>query len=398
MKYALLIGDGMADRPLKVLGDRTALQAANTPNMDEIASNGMFGLVKTVTGKVGKSSDVAILAILGYDPSKYYTGRGPFEAASMGVHLSGEQVAFRCNLVTVDEKYLVDYSAGHISTKEAGILIEFLNKELGWDGIKFYAGVSYRHIAIVGPGEGRFSVFAPELLKCNPPHDVVNQSLEKILPNGKGREIFRELMYESGRLLDGHEINEVRRQLGENPANMIWLWGQGKTPELPRFKIEGTVISAVDVVKGIGFCAGLSVVNVPGATGYFDTDYHAKARYAISALEKCDFVLVHVEAPDEAGHMGDVRVKISAIENFDSKVVGPILSYMKGLKEYRICVLPDHATPVEIRTHTEDMVPFAICGTDIDKSSGLPFDEVSAKKGSWRISQGYRLMEHFILK
>lgn len=397
MKYALLIGDGMADRPLRALGGRTPLQVAGTPNMDEVASNGMLGLVKTVTKKVGKNSDVAILSILGYDPSKYYTGRGPLEAGSMGVCLSGGQVAFRCNLVTVDEKSLVDYSAGHISTKEAGILIEFLNQRLRWDGVKFYAGVSYRHIAIVEPGKGKFSTFDPELLKCDPPHDVVNQPLERIVPRGKGKEILWELMCESGRLLDGHEINEVRRQLGENPANMVWLWGQGKMPDLPRFKIEGAVISAVDVVKGICLSAGMSVVNVPGATGYFDTDYSAKARYAITALGKCDFVLVHVESPDEAGHIGDVRAKITAIEDFDSKVVGPILSYMKGLKEYRVCVLPDHATPIEIRTHAEDMVPFAICGTDIDESSQLPFDEVHARKGSIRISRGHELMEHFLI-
>ena len=396
MKYALLIGDGMADRPLKMLGRRTPLQAANIPNMDEIASSGMLGLIKTVSKKTGKSSDVAILSLLGYSISEYYTGRGPLEAASMGVHLEEGQAAFRCNLVTVDETSLVDYSAGHISTGEAKVLIEFLNEKLRWDGIKFYPGVSYRHLAVVDSSKGRFSGFVPELLKCKAPHDVMNQALEKVLPAGRESDVFKELMYEAGKLLDEHEVNVVRRELGENPANMIWLWGQGIEPRLPGFSIKGAVISAVDVVKGIGCSAGLSVVDVPGATGYFDTDYNAKAEYAINALKEYDFVLVHVEAPDEAGHIGDVRAKISAIENFDSKVVGPVLSYLREQGDYKVCVLPDHATPVEMRTHADDMVPFAICGTDVDDRSELKFDEVSAKKSGIRIPSGDKLMEHFI--
>ena len=396
MKYALLIGDGMADRPLKILGGKTPLQTAGTPNMDEIASGGMLGLVKTVSRKTGKSSDVATLSILGYEPSKYYTGRGPLEAVSMGVRLGNQDVAFRCNLVTVDER-LVDYSAGHISTEEAKVLIKFLNRKLKWGGIKFHAGISYRHVAVVSAGRARFSGFDPESLRCKAPHDVVNEPLEKALPRGKGSELFRELMYESRGLLEGHEINEVRSQLGENPANMIWLWGQGRKAELPPFAVKGAVISAVDVVKGIGLCAGLSVLDVPGVTGYFDTDYDAKAKYAIEALKKYDFVLVHVEAPDEAGHMGDVRAKISSIEDFDSKIVGPILSYLREMGDYRVCVLPDHATPVRVRTHVEDMVPFAICGTNIDRLSGLPFDEASARESGMRISSGHKLMEHFLI-
>ena len=396
MKYALLIGDGMADRPLKILGGKTPLQTASTPNMDEIASRGMLGLIKTVSRKTGKSSDVATLSILGYQPSKYYTGRGPLEAVSMGVRLGNQDVAFRCNLVTVDDKSLVDYSAGHISTEEARVLIKFLNRKLKLSGVKFYAGISYRHVAVISAGRAKFSDFDLESLKCQAPHDIMNMPLEKVMPRGRGSELFRELMYESRSLLEGHEINEVRSQLGENPANMIWLWGQGRKPELPPFAVKGAVISAVDVVKGIGLCAGLSVLNVPGVTGYFDTDYDAKARYAIEALKKYDFVLVHVEAPDEAGHMGDVRAKISSIENFDSKIVGPILSYLREMGDYRVCVLPDHATPVQVKTHVEDMVPFAICGTEIDGMSGLPFDEASAKESGMKISLGHKLMEHFI--
>lgn len=396
MKYVLLIGDGMADRPLDLLGGKTPLQVSKTPNMDEIAAQGVLGLIKTVSRKIGKSSDVAILSILGYDPRKYYTGRGPLEAASMGVHLEKEQIAFRCNLVTADEGSLVDYSAGHISTKEAEVLIAFLNKNLKWDGIKFYPGVSYRHLAVVDLSESIFSEFDPRLLKCKAPHDVVNQPLEKILPSGTGNDIFRKLTYESKRLLDEHEINVVRRELGENPANMAWLWGQGKEPSLPDFGISGAVISAVDVVKGIGVSCGLSVVDVPGATGYFDTDYNAKAEYAISSLKEYDFVLVHVEAPDEAGHIGDVRAKISAIEDFDEKVVGPILSYIRKQKDYRVCVLPDHATPIDVKTHVEDMVPFAIYGKGMNRMSGLPFDEMSAKQSGIVISAGHELMGHFL--
>ena len=386
----------MADRPLKMLGGKTPLQAASIPNMSEIASRGITGLVKTVSRRTGKSSDIAILSLLGYNPRKYYTGRGPLEAASMGIRLKKGQVAFRCNLITVDDGCLVDYSAGHISTKEAGVLIEFLNKRLKWSGIKFYTGVSYRHLAVVNLSKGKFSRFAPEALRCWPPHDVVNRKLDKVMPVGKGSNIFKDLMFESKNLLENHEINAVRRELGENPANMVWLWGQGEEPRLPGFEIDGAVISAVDVVKGIGISCGLSVINVPGATGYFDTDYSAKAKYAIDALKKYDFVLVHVESPDEAGHIGDVRAKISAIEDFDGKVVSPILSYLRKQESYRVCVLPDHATPIEIRTHVEDMVPFAVCGTGISSESGLPFDEVSAKESGVIISSGHKLMGHFL--
>ena len=396
MKYALLIGDGMADRPLKALGGKTPLQTANTPNMDEIASSGILGLVKTVSKKTGKNSDVAIMSILGYDPAGYYTGRGPLEAASIGVRLKRDEVAFRCNLVTVDNNYLSDYSAGHISTGEAKVLIDFLNKRLKRDGIKFYAGVSYRHIAVLDKKEGDFSECDLESIKCNAPHDVVNMPLDNIFPRGKGNKYLIELMRESIELLKDHEINEVRRQLGENPANMIWLWGQGIMPDFPPFGVKGSVISAVDVVKGIGICAGLSVINVPGATGYFDTDYDAKAKYAIDSLKENDFVLVHVEAPDEAGHTGNLRAKISAIENFDKKIVGPVLTHIREMGDNRVCVLPDHATPIDMKTHAEDMVPFAICGKDINERSGFNFDEESAKKTGTRISRGYELMDHFI--
>ena len=315
----------------------------------------------------------------------------------MGVRLRKDEVAFRCNLVTADGNCLVDYSAGHISTKEAKVLIDFLNRRLKRKGIKFYAGVSYRHIAVVNKSKGIFSECDLKSIKCNAPHDVVNMPLDKVFPGGKGNEYLRELMCESMELLADHEINEVRRQLGENPGNMIWLWGQGIMPDLPPFGIKGNIISAVDVVKGIGICAGLSVINVPGATGYFDTDYEAKARCAIDSLKENDFVLVHVEAPDEAGHTGNVGAKISSIEDFDKKIVGPVLSHIREMGDNRVCVLPDHGTPIDVKTHVYDMVPFAICGKLTLCLSACGFDEESAKETGTRISSGCELMKHFII-
>ena len=381
----------MADYPIGELDNRTPLEAARTPFMDTIVKRGVIGRVKNIPDKVTPGSDVATISILGYDPIQYYTGRGPLEAANLGIEVGDNDVAFRCNLVTVAENRLVDYSAGHISSREAEQIIRSLDRRL-----KFYPGVSYRHVLLVKDG----SQDGLEKVKTVPPHDIMGQDIKKLLPKGKNAEIILTLMSESRRVLDAHEINAVRIDLKENPANMIWLWGQGKKPSLPSFKdkygLSGSVISAVDLIKGLGIYLGLEVINVPGATGYYDTNYEGKAIAALEALKKKDFVFVHVEAPDEAGHNGDLREKITAIERFDQLVVGTIVNAFKDRDDFRILVLPDHATPLSLRTHTADPVCFALCGKGIVPGEGSSFNEKEALRSSLAFDQGCSLMEYFV--
>ena len=379
MKYIVLVGDGMADYPIQELNERTPLEVARTPNMDFIAKNGKLGRVKTIPEKATPGSDVANISIFGYDPQKYYTGRGPLEAANLGIELEDDDVAFRCNLITASADTLVDYSAGHISSKEAKTLIEFIDKNLGTNRIKFYPGVSYRHLMLAKRGTDEHL----DGLACKPPHDISGQSISKNLPKGDGAGILIKLMEESRKVLEKHEINLVRIDLKENPANMIWLWGQGKKPSMPKFAqkygLKGSVISAVDLIKGLGRILGFDVINVPGATGYYDTNYEGKAKAALRSLEEKDFVFVHVEAPDEAGHNGDLREKITAIERFDQLVVGTILNVYKRRKNFRILVLPDHATPISVKTHTSEPVPFGIFGKGIPAGN---FSKYCEKSGS----------------
>ncbi|MBI5145232.1 MAG: cofactor-independent phosphoglycerate mutase [Candidatus Omnitrophica bacterium] len=396
MKYIVLVADGMADYPIQELGERTPLEAAETPNMDFIAQNGRLGRAKTIPEKMAPASDVANISILGYDPAKFYTGRGPLEAANLGIELEEEDVAFRCNLITASADTLVDYSAGHIDSKEAAILIKFIDQHLGTNRMRFYSGVSYRHLLLVKRGTESHL----EELPCRPPHDIAGQSIVKNFPKGQGAEILIDLMQKSRGLLENHEINLVRIDLKENPANMIWLWGQGRKPILPKFSVQyglsGSVISAVDLLKGLGRILGLEVVNVPGATGYYDTDYQGKAKAALKCLEEKDFVFLHVEAPDEAGHNGDLREKIKAIERFDQLVVGTILNAFKGRDDFRILVLPDHATPISVRTHTADIVPFGIYGRGIEKGGFAQYSEKEAEKSELYFEKGYELMGYFI--
>jgi len=388
MKYIVLIGDGMADYPLRELGNLTPLQAANTQNMDFIAKHGKCGIASTIPANMPAGSDVANLSILGYDPLRYYCGRGPLEAASMGVRLGKDDIAFRCNLITEKDGLLADYSAGHITSEEARVLIEAVDKELG-NGCRFHAGISYRHLLVMKRGEKA---------QCTPPHDVVGQPVGEVLPRGEDAEILINLIMASKRVLENHEVNMKRKRNGRNPANMIWLWGQGKAPSMPLFKdlfgVSGSIISAVDLLKGIGKYAGLEVINVPGATGYLDTNYSGKAEYALRSLEDHDFVFVHVEAPDEAAHMGDLEAKIKAIEDFDKKVVGKVLEEIEG--EYRILVMPDHFTPISIKTHTREPVPFAIYSSDESTDNAERFDEFAAKEGVFGLVEGYRLMSLLI--
>jgi len=347
MKYAILVGDGMSDYPVPELGDKTPLEVAKIPNMNDIARSGMIGLVKTVPMGMKPASDIANLSIMGYSPKSYYTGRGPLEAANIGVELAEDEVAFRCNLVTANNDTLADYSAGHISERESKILMDFLESKFGSDKIKFYHGKSYRNVVVI---KTRSQSEVTGLMKtvCIPPHDIIGQSISRHLPKGKAAELLIGLMEESRNFLASQEINKVRVDLKENPANMIWLWGQGTNPNMPSFKglfgIDGSVISAVDLVNGIGRLVGLEVISVPGATGYYDTNYQGKGEYAVNCLEDKDFVFVHVESPDEAGHNGEVREKIRAIENFDKFVVGAVWRFLRQAGDYRVMVLADHAT------------------------------------------------------
>ena len=396
MKYIVLVCDGMSDYPIPELGERTPLEAARTPNMDFIAKHGRLGRAKTIPGGFVPGSDVAQISIFGYDPVKYYSGRGPLEAANLGVELEDDDVVFRCNLVTVSADTLTDYSSGHISTKEAAILIKFIDEKLGTERIRFYPGISYRHLMVVKRGaEEHF-----ENVQCKPPHDISGQSISRNLPKGDAAGTLIQLMDDSRKILSKHEINLVRIDLKENPANMIWLWGQGKKPVMPNFTdkygLSGTVISAVDLIKGLGKLIGLKVKNVPGATGYYDTDYHGKARAALKSLEDNDFVFVHIEAADEAGHNGDLREKITAIERFDQMVVGTILKAFKQKKNFRILVLPDHATPVSLKTHIADMVPFGIFGKGVLARGFLNYSEKEAQKSDLVFDKGYELMDYFI--
>ena len=401
----ILIGDGMADYPIPECGNRTALQIASTPNLDFIATDGICGLVKTIPEGMGAGSDTAILSILGYEPAKYYTGRGPLEAMGMHIPLDEEDIALRCNLITEKEGRIEDFSGGHITTEEASALMEALNEEFrdkwaskGWE-LTFYPGVSYRNVLVIKSKSRNYELCEGKEIGCVPPHDVIGALIEENLPE---EGIFRDVMTTSKRILEGHEVNARRMARNEGKANMVWLWGGGKKPVLPAFNalygVHGSVISEVNLIKGIGRCVGLDIIDVPGATGYIDTNYAGMAEYALRSLEGGNFVLIHVEAPDEAAHLGDIAMKVKAIEDFDALVVGTVL---KGLEHkfadthegYRVLAMPDHYTPVSVGTHTKEAVPFAIYDShahrgemggirerEREKEKEGGFDELSALK------------------
>ena len=399
MKYVVLVPDGMAGTPLEELNDRTCMEAAKAPNMDTIARKGIVGTVKNVPKGMTPASDVANLSILGYDPLKYYCGRGPLEAANLGVDLGETDVAFRFNTVTVDDDKMIDYSAGHITSKEAAILASRLEEELGSKRFRFYPGTSYRNLLVAHCSSAEEAAELSKVL-CYPPHDILDKSASRHFP--KNSELV-DLMERSKGVLKGNDINKVRVDLGQNPANMIWIWGQGIKPDMPRFEdaygISGGIVSAVDLLKGMGRVLGLEVAEVPGATGYYDTNYEGKADAALDILERRDMAFVHVEAPDEAGHNGDIRAKVRAIEDFDRKITGKI---MKALSEkgcdYRIMILPDHPTPIKKRTHTADPVPFAMAGKRITPDNVTVFTEKSAKAGSVSMNSGSDLMKMLLEK
>lgn len=390
MKLVIMLGDGMADHPIKVLGEKTPLEVAETPYMDRMAKEGCGGYALNVPQGMPPGSDVANLSVMGYDPRQYYSGRAPLEAAAMNVSLKENDVAFRCNLVNVDlEKgTMVDYSAGHISTEETRGLIASL-QDVCSKG-RLYPGVSYRNLLVLNS--------LAEKAECTPPHDIMDMPIEDHMPRGEGASILREMMDASVPILKNHPINRRRDSQGKRPANMIWLWGQGKTPSMPKFEtmrgIRGAVISAVDLLKGIGVYAGFEVIDVPGATGVLDTNYEGKAQAALEALERVDFVYLHVEAPDEMGHDGKLDKKIEAIRRFDARIVGPILKGLEGSGyEWRACVLPDHPTPVALRTHTSEPVPFAMMGASIEADKMERFSEREAAHGALGQIEGHKLMD-----
>lgn len=401
MKYVIILGDGMADEPIGKLGNRTPLQVADKPSIDRVARDGVCGTLVTVPDGFTPGSEIANLGILGYDVTEVYEGRGSLEAASMGVPINDGEVAMRCNIICVENGRIKNHSAGHISTVEADELIKALNKELGNEQVSFYTGVSYRHLLKIKGGDKR--------VKCTPPHDVPGALIETVMPVAEveesitTRNLLVDLMNRSRQILENHPINKKRIAEGKDPANMIWPWSLGYKPSMKPLKDlygvnQGAVISAVDLIKGIGSYADLEVINVDGATGLFNTNYEGKAQAAINALNNgADFVFVHVEASDEAGHEGDVDLKIKTIEYLDHRIVKPILEAIdKSDDDIAIAVLPDHPTPCAVKTHTSAPVPFAILKPRQKADFVDKFDEDSCAKGNYKLEHPTDFMKLFL--
>ena len=396
MKYVILQGDGMPDHKLRSLGGKTPLEAARTPNLDFVARNARaFGTARTIPDSLPPGSDVGNLSVLGYDPTLYYTGRSPLEAANIGVELGEGDVAVRCNLVTFRRRrgrtLLEDYSAGHITDDEAGAIVESLKKEIDCEEFSLSQGVSYRHLLLWRGGN-------PDV-RTTPPHDIPGSETGRWLPSGDGSEKLVALMEKSQKILADHPVNEKRRASGKNTADSIWLWGQGTRPEMPTLRelygISGSVVSAVDLVKGIGKFAGMEVIDVPGATGYLDTNYEGKVEYALESLRRVDLAMIHIEATDETGHVGDAGLKVRAVEDFDSRVVGPALEGIRKFGEYRVLVMSDHPTPVDVRTHVNEPVPFAILDSsdaDAGERKSLVYTEDCARSTGVFEARGWKLM------
>ncbi|HVT82860.1 MAG TPA: cofactor-independent phosphoglycerate mutase [Phycisphaerae bacterium] len=400
MKYALIIPDGAADTPIADLGNKTPLEVAHKPHMDSVASSGKLGTVRTTPPGYSAGSDVCTLCLLGYDPAKYHPGRAPLEAAAMGLKLDAQQDwVFRCNLVTIKDGIMMDHSAGHIGDAEARILLEEVRKALapdpGTTPLTFYPGVSYRNLMTHTGGD-----FTG--LKCTPPHDIPEQPIKGYMPKGKGGDLLTTLINRSHEVLSRHEINLTRRDLGENEATHIWLWGQGRAGNIPtfqsRFKKQGAMITAVDLLRGIANLLGWQNLDCPGITSYHDTDYAMQGKVTCDALDKYDIVCCHVEAPDEASHAANTTEKIASIEAIDKHVIGPVLEKLKTYDEWRMLIMPDHATQCATRKHYDEPVPFAIAGTAMPgrRDKTLPYTEAAAKQGDLHVQQGYDLMEYFL--
>lgn len=403
MKYITILVDGMADYPIEQLDGKTPLEAAEIPTLHSLARRGEVGMVQTVPSGMSPGSDVANLSLMGYEPEVYHTGRSPLEAASMGVELSETDITFRCNLVTLagdgafESRTMLDHSAGEISNEEARELVELIGSELGNEKFKFYPGVSYRHLLVWKDGPWGFDL--------TPPHDILGQGISGHLPAGEHGPLFLDMTRRSVELLEDHPVNRARRERGENPANSIWIWGEGKRPQLTPFRekygLNGAVISAVDLIFGIGILAGLRPIHVEGATGNIHTNFDGKAAAAIEALgDDADYVYLHLEAPDECGHQGDLPGKIRSIELIDKKVVQPILSALEASgEEFRMMVLPDHPTPISVRTHVSEPVPYVLF--DSTRTSGereQQFTENSGRAAGHYYPTGPELLKHYLRK
>ena len=399
MKYVLVIPDGCADEPQAELGGRTPLQAAHLPHMDEVARRGQCGLTDHVPASMPSGSDVGTMSLFGYDPLVDHTGRAPLEAAAQGIELAPQDWAIRCNLVTIEDGRMKSFTAGQVPSDIGRELIESLQRSCCGDPHwKFQPGVSYRNLLLYRARDGK-APFADDTHTV-PPHDITDQPIDEHLPMGSGACDLRALMDRSRELFAESSANRQRMELGEMPVTQVWLWGQGRSPALQpfheRFGVRGAVITAVDLLRGIGRLIGFDVIEVPGATGYTDTDYAAKGRAAIETLEETDFVVVHVEATDEASHEGDAAAKVQALQRIDADIVGPVLAHLDALGDSRLLVCPDHPTFLRTKTHSHGLVPFAICGTGIRPDSATAYDEHSAQGTGDVIPAGHDLMPRFI--
>ena len=399
MKYVIIIPDGCADEPQDSLGGKTPLQAANKPNMDRIARTGVVGRSDNVPRPLTPASDVATLSLFGYDPLTVYTGRAPLETAAMGIRLGPDDWAIRCNLVHVADECMRDFTAGHITSEEGRPLIEALQASLGDAQLEFHPGVSYRNILVYRPATGSQAPFSDQT-KTQPPHDVPDRPIADHLPKGPGSDLLRSLMERSRSILYDHPVNQARRAKGQRDATQIWLWGQGRAPHLRPFAEvygkRGAIISAVDLVRGVGVLLGWRRIDVPGATGYLDTDYAAKGRAAVAALPRHDLVCVHVEAPDEASHEGKADEKVKALEQIDHLIVGPLLEALPKHGDWRILVSPDHRTTLRTRAHAYGMVPFTFAGTGVTSKGQASYDEAVAEKCDLVFEKGHNLMRRFL--
>lgn len=403
MKYLVMLCDGMADEPNEALGNSTPMEKANKPCMDSLAAKAEVGIVKTVAEGLKPGSDVANLSVLGYEPAVYYSGRSPLEAASIGIDLKDTDVTLRCNLVTLsdDEDYenktILDYCADDISSEEAKILIEYIQEKLGNDVFRFYPGVSYRHCLVWSNGNPHPGVLTP-------PHDITGKVITDYIPKGEAVDELYDLMKKSYDLLKDHPVNQARIARGKRPANSIWLWGEGTKPLLDNFSekfgIKGSMISAVDLLKGIAICAGMNSVDVYGATGYLDTNFDGKCKAAIEEFKNgADLVYIHVEAPDECGHRGEIENKVKAIEMIDEHILGPVVEFLKGYDDFAVLVCPDHPTPLSIRTHTSTPVPYLIYDSKNEINSGVKvFCEKEARETGNYIEKGFTMMNYFLTK
>ena len=399
MKYAVVLCDGMADVPSEALGGKTPMEAANKPHMDALAAKAEIGTIRTVPEGLSPGSDVANLAVMGYDTRECYTGRSPLEAANIGIDLADDDVAFRCNLVTLSEdepyaqKTILDYCAGDIHTADADRIIRTIQEQLGGGEFDFYTGTAYRHCLVWHGGK-------TALGKITPPHDITGRVIGEYLPSHPDAAPILDLMQRSVGILKDHPVNAERKAKGLPPANAIWLWGQGKRPQLQnfeqRFGLKGSVVSAVDLLKGIGRLAGMRVCDVEGATGYVDTNYEGKLQAAVDELRRGqDYVYIHVEAPDECGHRGEPTNKVRAIEDIDRRILGPLLEELRRMGDYTVMVLPDHPTPLTIRTHTPDPVPYLLYRSAAPQESGVTrFTEAQARTTGHHIEVGYTLLKH----